>query len=78
MVEDDGCGIPEDRLGQLFTGLLDSEAPTDTSRSSMGIGLVVCSTIIKAHGGEIHAGNRPEGGAWFRFTLDMEDSHGEQ
>lgn len=78
LVEDDGCGIPEDRLGQLFTGLLDSEAPTDTSRSSMGIGLVVCSTIIKAHGGEIHAGNRPEGGAWFRFTLDMEDSHGEQ
>lgn len=78
LVEDNGCGIPEDRLGQLFTGLLDSEAPTDTSRSSMGIGLVVCSTIIKAHGGEIHAGNRPEGGAWFRFTLDMEDSHGEQ
>ena len=76
-VEDDGCGIPEDRLGQLFTGLLDSEAPTDTSRSSMGIGLAVCSTIIKAHGGEIHAGNRPEGGASFCFTLDMEDSHGE-
>ena len=77
-VEDDGCGIPEDRLGQLFTGLLDSEAPTDTSRSSMGIGLAVCSTIIKAHGGEIHAANRPEGGATFCFTLDMEDSHEEQ
>lgn len=77
-VEDDGCGIPEDRLGQLFTGMLDSEAPTDTSRSSMGIGLAVCSTIIKAHGGEIHAANRPEGGASFCFTLDMEDSHEEQ
>lgn len=78
LVEDDGCGIPEDRLGQLFTGMLDSEAPTDTSRSSMGIGLAVCSTIIKAHGGEIHAANRPEGGASFCFTLDMEDSHEEQ
>ena len=78
LVEDDGCGIPEDRLGQLFTGMLDSEAPTDTSRSSMGIGLAVCSTIIKAHGGEIHAANRPEGGATFCFTLDMEDSHEEQ
>ena len=78
LVEDDGCGIPEDRLGQLFTGMLDSEAPTDTSRSSMGIGLAVCSTIIKAHGGEIHAANRPEGGVSFCFTLDMEDSHEEQ
>ena len=74
-VEDDGCGIPADRLDRLFTGLLDSEAPTDTSRSSMGIGLSVCSTIIKAHGGEIRAKNRPSGGAQFCFTLEMEDNY---
>ncbi len=77
-VEDDGCGIPEERMEHLFTGLLDSEAPTDSSRSSMGIGLSVCSTIIKAHGGEITAANRPGGGAQFRFALEMEDHHGEQ
>lgn len=78
-VEDDGCGIPVERMGQLFTGHLDSEAPTDTSRSSMGIGLSVCSAIIKAHGGEIHAENRPEGGTAFCFTLEMEEEHhGEQ
>jgi two-component system sensor histidine kinase KdpD len=39
----------------------------------MGIGLSVCSTIIKAHGGEITAENRPQGGACFRFWLEMED-----
>ena len=72
-VEDDGCGIPEDRLERLFTGLLESEAPADSSRSSMGIGLSVCSTIIKAHGGEIKARNRPEGGASFSFALEMEE-----
>lgn len=76
-VEDDGCGIPEERMARLFTGMLDSEAPTDTSRSSMGIGLCVCSTIIKAHGGEIWANNRPGGGAVFCFTLEMEDNNGE-
>ena len=73
-VEDDGCGIPQDRMGNLFTGMLDSEAPADTTRSNMGIGLSVCKTIIKAHGGELKAGNRPEGGAVFRFTLEMEDN----
>ncbi len=72
-VEDDGCGIPLERLDRIFTGMLDSEAPTDTSRSSMGIGLSVCSTIIKAHGGEIKAKNRPEGGAAFSFTLELEE-----
>ncbi len=73
-VEDDGCGIPEDRMARLFTGILDSEMPADTSRSSMGIGLSVCSTIIKAHGGEIHTANRPGGGAAFHFSLEMEET----
>jgi K+-sensing histidine kinase KdpD len=39
----------------------------------MGIGLSVCSTIIKAHGSRIHARNLPTGGAEFSFTLDLED-----
>ena len=77
-VEDDGCGIPTERMAGLFTGLLDSEMPTDTGRSNMGIGLSVCSAIIKAHGSEIIAENRPQGGAVFRFTLEMEEqTHGE-
>jgi len=73
-VEDDGCGISEEKMAQLFTGLLDSEAPIDSTRSNMGIGLSVCRTIIKAHGSELKAGNRPGGGASFRFSLEMEDS----
>ena len=73
-VEDDGCGISEDKMRHLFTGLLDREAPVDLTRSNMGIGLSVCRTIIKAHGGELNAGNRPEGGAAFSFALEMEDT----
>lgn len=75
-VKDNGCGIPEDRLPYIFTGYLDRDisVPTDGSRNNMGIGLSVCSTIIKAHGGTIYAQNRPEGGALFGFSLDMEDA----
>ena len=72
-VEDDGCGISEARMAHLFTGLLDSEAPADSARSNMGIGLSVCRTIIKAHGSELKAANRRDGGALFRFTLEMEE-----
>ncbi len=73
-VEDDGCGISEERMAHLFTGLLASETSADSTRSNMGIGLSVCRTIIKAHGSELKAVNRPEGGAQFRFVLEMEES----
>ena len=75
-IKDDGCGIPEDRLSHIFTGYLDRDTnvPTDGSRNNMGIGLSVCSTIIKAHGGVIYAKNQPEGGALFGFSLDLEEA----
>ena len=74
-VEDDGCGIPTERMAHLFTGLLDSEAPADSARSNMGIGLSVCRTIIEAHGSELKAGNRSGGGAVFCFALEMEETN---
>ena len=73
-VRDNGCGIPENRLADLFTGYLGSSSRQgDAARRNMGIGLSVCSTIIKAHGGRIRARNLSSGGAEFTFTLDLED-----
>ena len=73
-VEDDGCGISDERMTHLFMSHPGSEAPADSARSNMGIGLSVCRTIIKAHGSELKAGNRPQGGAAFRFALEMEEN----
>ena len=73
-VEDDGCGISKERMPKLFSGLQDQENFVETGRSNMGIGLSVCRTIIKAHGSDIHAENRPGGGARFSFQLEMEDN----
>ena len=73
-VEDDGCGISEEKMEHLFTGLSNSEAPADCTRSNMGIGLSVCKTIVNAHGGELKAENRFQGGAAFRFALELEEA----
>lgn len=78
-VSDDGCGISPERLRNLFSGYLEQDGnPADGSRHNMGIGLSVCSAIIKAHGSEIFARNNPEGGAAFSFCLEMEDNHEQQ
>lgn len=73
-VRDDGCGIHPNRLDDLFTGYLGtSSRQGDADRRNMGIGLSVCATIIKAHGGRIYARNRDTGGAEFTFILDLEE-----
>ena len=84
-VTDDGCGIPKERLKNLFsgTGGTDSDAPADSRKHGMGIGLSVCAAIIKAHSGEIRAESRPGEGTTIRFWLkteeiELEDAEDEQ
>ena len=72
-VQDDGTGIPEELLPKLFTSTIShSQTYSDNKRRNMGIGLSVCSSIVKAHGGKMMAHNAAQGGAVFRFTLPME------
>lgn len=76
---DDGCGIAPERLTNLFTGHFPSgQQPADHTKRNTGIGLSVCATIIRAHGGTIQAKNLAAGGAVFWFTLNTEDITDEQ
>ena len=50
----------------------------DRKKGNAGIGLCVCATIVRAHGGEITAENGKNGGAVFRFCLDIEEDEDEQ
>lgn len=73
-IQDDGCGISAKRLETLFTGYGTQEYEiADSQKKNAGIGLSVCATIIKAHGGSIKAENMKTGGAIFRFSLDTEE-----
>ena len=72
-IEDDGCGIAEDRKDTIFAGYLENNIHIDHQKKSMGIGLSVCASIIKAHEGSISVDDAPNGGCVFRFTLAMEE-----
>ena len=77
-VLDDGDGIEEARLPRLFDGLFShANEMTGDGRKNLGIGLSACMSIVRAHGGDMSAQNRPEGGACISFTLPMEEeNHG--
>ncbi len=73
-VEDNGAGIEGD-ISSYITGSLLSHRSTASAdeKRCMGIGLSVCTSIIKAHGGELKGENKKtERGAVFSFTLPLE------
>lgn len=73
-IEDNGCGIEPQYFETLFIGYYTSQDEiVDSQKKNAGIGLSVCATIIKAHGGSIEAKNKKTGGAVFRFDLDTEE-----
>lgn len=75
-VRDNGCGLAPSALPRLFDGTKSGAGAQGDRKRNMGIGLSVCQTIIKAHGGSIEAENAPEGGAVFRFRLPLEEEMG--
>jgi len=64
-VRDSGPGIPEGAVDSIFE-------PFYTTRTEgTGLGLAIVKKIVQAHGGSIHAGPGPEGGAEFRISLPL-------
>lgn len=77
-IADDGCGIDESKLDTIFSGISQSEVGSqDAKKRNAGIGLSVCASIVRAHGGRISAENLPGGGAMFRFILSTEEAKNE-
>jgi nitrogen fixation/metabolism regulation signal transduction histidine kinase len=70
--EDNGPGIPEELLDQLFEPYITSK-PRGT-----GLGLAVVKKIVEEHGGIILVGNREEGGAVITVRLPVHPKHREE
>ncbi len=66
-VLDNGPGLVPGTEKAIFRRFVRRVPPTD--RSGTGLGLAICEAVIRLHGGQIGAENRPEGGARFWFTL---------
>ncbi|MBL4800571.1 MAG: sensor N-terminal transmembrane domain-containing protein [Emcibacter sp.] len=58
VVEDEGQGIPEDRLEDIFDRFYTERPKAEAFGKHSGLGLSICKQIVEAHGGAIIAENR--------------------
>jgi C4-dicarboxylate-specific signal transduction histidine kinase len=65
LVRDNGAGIPEHLLVDIFSPFF------TTKTTGMGMGLSICRSIIDTHAGKIWAANDPSGGAIVGFQLPV-------
>jgi two-component system sensor histidine kinase KdpD len=70
-VEDAGPGLPSAEHERLFDKF--QRGQQEGVIVGAGLGLAICRAIVRAHGGDITAGERPGGGARFEFTLPMRE-----
>ncbi len=71
-VRDFGIGISKEKQKNLFRKFYRAE-DTSTRFQGLGIGLYICSEIIKRHNGTIGVESEPNEGSLFYFTLPVSE-----
>lgn len=67
-VRDHGAGIPDGAVDRVFDKYARLHR-ADMQVAGTGLGLAICKSVMTAQGGNITAGNHPDGGAIFTLTL---------
>ena len=70
-VEDDGPGVPEAELENVFQPFRRLEASRNRETGGTGLGLPIARNIVRAHGGDVVLRNRREGGLAAVATLPV-------
>lgn len=72
-VSDTGPGISDEQKSKVFDMFYTGTNRAADGRRSLGLGLGLCRSIIRAHGGEIWVSDNKPQGAVFTFTLPAEE-----
>jgi signal transduction histidine kinase len=68
-VRDSGPGIAPADLQHIFDPLYRGDASRNRGTGGAGLGLAIARRILRVHGGDLAAANRPNGGAELTATL---------
>jgi two-component system sensor histidine kinase BaeS len=70
-VEDNGVGVAEQHLGNLFEYLYRVDDSRNRKTGGTGLGLSICAHIVAAHQGNISAEHSPLGGLAIIIELPL-------
>ncbi|PHQ76523.1 MAG: histidine kinase [Shewanella sp.] len=70
-IEDDGPGIPDDKLENLFNPFTRMDEARHSSQGGYGLGLAIVKQSLKLLGGEVSASNQLTGGLCISFSLPL-------
>jgi len=70
IVEDDGPGIPDERMQDVFKPFVRLDEARDVEGGS-GLGLSIVNSVVMAHGGTIRLSNRETGGLRAEIILPL-------
>ena len=72
-VRDEGPGVPESQLEDIFNPFTRTEEARERSSGGFGLGLAIARRAMLAHGGGSSARNHPEGGLEVSLWLPLGD-----
>jgi signal transduction histidine kinase len=70
-VRDTGCGIPADKLREIFEPFYTTKQADQNGQGGTGLGLSLCREIIEAHKGRIRVDSVPGKGTTFTLKLAL-------
>jgi len=73
-VQDDGVGLTEQQMAQLFTQKRTSTKGT-RGETGTGLGLLLCKEFVEKNGGHITLHSQPKQGTKFCFTVPTQQVH---
>ena len=72
-VSDDGPGIPDEEKDRVFAMFYSGSRKVTDSKRSLGLGLALCRSIVRAHECEIMLDDNLPHGCVFSFTLPIKE-----
>jgi signal transduction histidine kinase len=70
-VRDNGPGVPESQLQQIFAPLFQVDSSRTPNRGGYGIGLAITARVVQHHNGNVSAHNLEAGGLEIRVQLPL-------
>ncbi len=70
-VKDEGCGIPTDKLENIFDKFHQVDTSDTRKKEGSGLGLTICQHIVQQHSGKIWVESQLENGSTFHLILPL-------